>query len=293
MDRCSSGYPPDVTTMNRLYALVVAHLAAGALLGWAASVYQTKLIGASFAALLFGQCALLAVWGGFSIEQHVLRYTGVCAGSAYLWFILCVATSAWQDGRMDEMIIFALVIVACVFPAIGVFRALRRWGPKLLVCKATDVTAAHQPFQFSTRHLLVLAFGVAVALAIGRAARAFGQSQSPGNWLYDGLICATLGACTLHLVLAAVWASLAAEKVFVRRVLAFAAAPLVGLVLPFYANEPTLWGYAICAAAAGGAQEVVMLSLEVVRSAGYRVVRTSAATTQTPQSKVVVAHPLD
>ncbi|HVA46709.1 MAG TPA: hypothetical protein VNH11_10130 [Pirellulales bacterium] len=85
--------------MNRLHALVVAHLAAGIALSWAARVYPTTAMGVSLASVFFGQCALLAVWAGFSAAPQLWRYIKVGRGGTYLWLIVTIARPvfAWCE----------------------------------------------------------------------------------------------------------------------------------------------------------------------------------------------------
>src|SRR5487761_1296605 len=241
--RCHPFVPtsPDpsqkVTSMNRLHALVVAHLAAGIALSWAACVYPTTAMGVSLASVFFGQCALLAVWAGFSTTPQLLgRSIGIGCGGTYLWLIVTIATDAWRNANGNDLIAFALLTAACIIPVVALFRALQRWGPRLIVCQTSEIPAIHQPFQFSIKHLLLLAFGVATALAVGRAVRSI-DPRYQNSWPHILLICAVFGTCSLHVILTAVWACLAADKLLVRKSLAFAAALLVGLIPPFYFME--------------------------------------------------------
>lgn len=95
----SSDPSQKVTSMNRLHALVVAHLAAGIALSWAARVYPTTAMGVSLASVFFGQCALLAVWAGFSAAPQLWRYIKVGRGGTYLWLIVTIARPvfAWCE----------------------------------------------------------------------------------------------------------------------------------------------------------------------------------------------------
>ena len=87
---------------------------------------------------------------------------------------------------------------------------------------------------------------------------------------------------------------LAADKIWLRKSLAFAAALPVGLIPAFYFNVESANEFLLCVATAAGGQAVTMLSLDIVRSAGYRIVRTKIAAAQTtPQTEILVAHPLD
>ena len=152
--------------------------------------------------MFFSQCALLAVWGGFTTARRRLRYAGVGIGTVYLWLVMTVPIG-FQNS--EDLLAPALLIGLCVVPGVAIFRARQLGGARLIVCRADQVTSAHQPFQFSIKHLLLLALGVAAALALGRAARSV-DPRHDDEWLVLLLICAVLGVCTLHLILAAVWA---------------------------------------------------------------------------------------
>lgn len=279
--------------MNRLHALVIAHVAAGVALSWAAGVYRTTEMGVSLTSVFFAQCALVAVWAGFSTAPQSRRYVGVGCGGTYLWFILCVATDALRNANGKDLLIFVLLIAACVVPVVALFRALQRWGPRLVVCRASEIPEIHQPFQFSIKHLFLLALGVATTLAAGRVVQSI-DPRDQNSWPHILLVCTVLAACSLHLILAAVWACLAADKLLVRKSLAFTAAPLMGLIPPFYFKEehtPSNFLFC-CVATAAGTQALTMFSLDVVRSAGFRVARTNVSA-PTTQAEAVPAHPLD
>jgi hypothetical protein len=280
--------------VNRLHALVVAHVVAGVALSWAARVYPATTMGVSVASLFFAQCALLALWAGFGTTPPSLRYLGTALGGTYLWFVVTIATHAFENAQGKDLIAFAVLVAACVIPVVALFLALQRWGPRLVVCHASEIPAIHQPFQFSIKHLLLLALCVAAALAVGRGVRSI-DPRYQNSWPHILLICAVLGTCSLHLILAAVWACLAADKLSLRKSLAFAAALLVGLIPPFYFGQerhPDDFLFC-CVTTPAGTQAVAMLSLDVLRSAGFRVMRTDLAAARATEAEFATAHPLD
>lgn len=280
--------------MKRFVVLAVVHLVVALELSAnvAANAANDVWLFAFFGVLL-GQISLLAVWVGLGNASLRRRCAMVCVGGLY-WAVLVTAADGWKRPTdSEELLVLALVIIACLGPTIAIFLALKRWGPRLSVCSARERPSASKPFQFSTRHLLTLAVVVSAALAAGRPVRA--MDHSFGNrWLTLGVFCCVLAVCFTHTVLAAVWACLSANKFLLRVVIALVASALVGLVLPFYFRAPTFKEYLLCAMCFVIAQTVTVLTLLVARSAGYRVLRRQSQPDH-PRADLSVlgSHPLD
>lgn len=280
--------------MKRFIVLAVVHvvvaLALALSVSAAASGNNEPLI-FSFLGVLLGQVSLLSVWTGLGNMSLSRRCAMICLAGSYLWAVFLTGADEWKRLDVEKACVAALLVLACLVPAIGIFLVLKRWGPRLILCAPRDVPSANKPLQFSTRHLLMLALVVSAALAAGRPVRAIDQSFG-NRWFLFGLFCCVLGVCFIHALLAAVWACLSANKVFLRVPIALVAAALVGLVLPFYFRAPRFNEYLLCPMCFAIAQTVTVLSLLVARSAGYRVLRRQIQPIQ-PRADLVGLHPLD
>jgi hypothetical protein len=222
--------------MNRFAALiavlVVATIALGLCLSTADRNADKRLI-YSFLGLLFGDAALVSTWAGLSSASIARRFTGLFVAGTFLWAIVMTAAGIWRD--VEEGIRFAVVVAACVLPVTVAFMTLKHTGPRLLIRNAADLPRAHQPLQFSTRHLFILA--LLVALGSGRLVRGMGRTTF---WLEIAIISAVIAGSVLYTTLAAVWACLSANQVAWRALVAFAVALLAGLIPAYYFRAPSI-----------------------------------------------------
>jgi hypothetical protein len=278
--------------MNRFTVLTLAHVVAARELCVVVAT-SSNYLQFAFTGLLLGQASLLAIWVGLGNASLVRRGAAICVAGSFLWAVLVTAADGWRRPDAEELCVLALAIIACLLPTIALFLALKRCGPRLIICSARKRPPANKPFQFSTQHLLMLAVVVAAALVAGRLGRAMDNSIGNG-WFVVGVFCCILPVCFIYAVLAAVWACLPANKVIVRVPIALLVGALVGLVPPFYFRLPGLEEYLLCLMSAAIAQTVTILSLLVARSAGYRLVRRLPERTS-PRADLTIAgvHPLD
>ena len=280
--------------MNRFVALTMMHAAAAIGLSLAfQSHHSNDFLAVVFLGRLFGQVALLAIWGGLGPASGPRRVIGLCTAAVGLWVVVLTGTDVWSDTSAEDRVGFAMLIAACLTPTVGAFLALKRWGPRLRISRASNSSTTSKPFQFSMKHLFMLAFTVSAVLTLGRFVREI-EEDYLSLWFRVAIISAVLVVCLLHLVLAAVWACLAADKVALRMLAALVAALLFGLLPAYSFGQDNLSEYMYCAMCAGIGQMVTFVSLAVVRSAGYRVEATKPAVDPTTADfRALGSHPLD
>lgn len=282
-----------VEIKKRFVCLVATHLIVACTLAFGARLNDDRdnapLIFGLFGVLL-AQAALVSTWAALSNASVIRRFVGLCAAGGFIWGALLVAIGA-NIHAGDGHIIFAALVGACLLTVTAAFLSLKRVGPKIFMGTTDRLTAAHQPLQFTTRHLFVLAFVVSGALGLGRLVRA--RDTMP-LWFDVALVSAVMAVCLLYTVLAAVWASLSSNSTRWRALIALLAAVLVGLIPAYYFHAPSILEWLCCAECAGIAQVVILCSLWVVRSGGHRIATRGADELQSaPIVQPSTAHPLD
>ncbi len=233
-----------------------------------------------FVTLLCGQMCLLGVWLALGTNSGRCRVAGALTGIAFL--TTSVAYNTWlnNSGRVSIGMMLPVLLPMVSSPTLGVAAVLlvvRCWRAHLVAHGSDLPEAAAEGLQFSIRHLLLLTTAVAVLLIIAKGG---GLLMNNTPWLQTAGIIGMATLCFIAITLAAVWAGLGVsrptERIVVVMLLALFTGVLVAYVLTFdEMNEMSwqkMWGLPTGTVVTAA---VVMASLLVVRSNGYRLVRRS------------------
>ena len=240
---------------RRVLWLAMAHILIG-LTG--ASVANLSggptLRGAAFIGLVFSQTSLLGIWGSLGAGPWWRRMIGVVVGAAYLFLLLGVGVSDLSRWT------FMVVVLATTFVAIPLLMVRLLRVAIHLDCFSVVSVAR---IQFSIRHLMILTFVVACLISIGKLVQPFprGDIRFWLSWL----------AFTLSVVgILPVWFVLATKQPMLYCVGLIAVGACAGYCL---ARIGPVGDEGVWMTATATETLVVVVSLLVVRSCGYRLVR--------------------
>ena len=238
---------------RRILWLTVAHVVAGLIGSLAENLARhSPLVGGLFWGLFFGQISLLAIWGALGANPWSERRNGLIIGFAY-------HVALWSQGS-DLIVSVAVVAIALVTMSLP-----------LLIVRRFRVSIHRDPFpnalvslsQFSIRDLLILTFVIACLTSIGKLlSPEFSDRVFWISVVMSGIL--------------PVWFVLATKQPVVYSV------GLVGLVAvgacAGYCLGGDIYGSTQRLCMIGNATEAmtVVVSLLVVRSCGYRLVRLPA-----------------
>lgn len=261
--------PPDTIdsapthTGRGIHWLVVAHVAVGfvaALLdNTAGSKYEMASL--AFGGFWFGQTNLLGIWCGLGTSDRWRRFFGVILGIFSLYLMPGLNSG---DFLVENLFvsIMGTVLVATPLLIVRGFRVV------IQVDSSPTTLASH--FRFSIRHLLMLTFIVACVVSFGKIVHPLVLQW---QFIIEGIVFATV---PIVVGILPVWIALATKRpipygigfVIVAAVAGFcigrAYSPFDGVWMIFTATEAA----------------TVILSLLIVRSCGYRLVRLPKSTPQ-------------
>ena len=238
---------------RRVLWLAMAHILIG-LTG--ASVANLSggptLRGAAFIGLVFSQTSLLGIWGSLGAGPWWRRMIGVVVGLGYLSLLLGFGTF---ESRLKMACVVVLATTLVAIPLLMV-RFLR----VAIHLDSLPVVSARR-LQFSIRDLMILTFVVACLTTIGKWA----EPHLPhGRILIEFLL---FGVTFGVVGVLPVWFVLATKQPMLYSVGLIAVGACAGYCLA-RANHIGIWMTATATEAL-----VVVVSLLVVRSCGYRLMR--------------------
>ena len=173
-------------------------------------------------------------------------------------------------------LLFSEVIEVLVF-FVGVFLLFRRTGTELR--RVADPAEAGVPgrFQYSILHLLLIISVAAVVLGLVQSAR--GPGQMPLSAWRNVVIAALVLVSMLVNLFCAAWAVLGPGRAGLRVSLVFLVATLLGTALSLGANmdQGPRWLFVSFILVFLVLTLIVIASLLVVRSCGYRLIRKATA----------------
>lgn len=226
--------------------------------------------------VLVGQLMLLAFWAGLGTSGRAWRITGTVAGTSYvaLWstspHLLSLwnsPNSSWTDG-LGECGKMFLQSGLLVLIAGAMFLIMRRWFSHLERAADARQTAPTSRYQFSIQHLLVITTVTAMFLATSR-----GEWGRGDQWKLIMAIVLFFGTCVANAIYA-VRGTLSLGPTRWRLFLVLVVAVLLGIGITLITGIATVswWLGALMALTMTVPTLVVVLSLLVVRSCGYRLV---------------------
>jgi hypothetical protein len=206
-------------------------------------------------ALAMGQAVLIALWGVASASSLWRRLAGLVAGAAYLEALLAL-------GLDGEFLGTATVTIALTSASLLVIRAL---GIRLARQAEKDDVGPHEPegLKFSIRGLMIFTAVVALLSAGARALQA-----SHGRFI---LLAAVWALCFVAVGLVALWAALGEARPKRRGPIVFVLSPALGVFFA-YASDAHQAGCFYILTTMLLYPAVLLVSLLVVRSCGYRLV---------------------
>ncbi|MHB0958291.1 MAG: hypothetical protein ACYC0X_12495 [Pirellulaceae bacterium] len=239
----------------RIFGLVVVHL----IVGWIGAylVYSAgrgpTLWAGSFLGLMLSQASLLGIWGSLGTSLWWRRLIGVVIGIGYLAPVLGIGIYEVSMGTFIVVVVVTL-FVAIPLLIVRVFRTVIRLDD--------SPVASFGRIQFSIRHLMILTFVVACLVSLGKLVQPF---------LFHGrVIDLFLEAVTLAFVsILPVWFVLATKWPIIFSIGLVAVGACVGYCIgQRFGDIEELMTTATATEALS-----VVVSLLVVRSGGYRLVR--------------------
>lgn len=273
---------------RRLRLLVAAHLLVSAVLVAKflipAHVHYLPLMW-MLASLSIAQGVLLSFWAAMGTQRAGLRLLGALLGSVYVaawpaFGSVFAPHPAWAPERSlaDTLLNEVGAYCAAVLFFSAIFGIARRWFVELRLIFAEAESSQPGKFQYSIQHILIVTSIASVVLALRRSA----THEGPGG-LTDWEIVAGNILITLTMAINAVCAAcaaLAVGPVRTRVCLVLLVALLLGAAVAFSGSGMTLnwWLSPSFALTLTLPTAIILASLLVVRSCGYRLVARTRAT---------------
>jgi hypothetical protein len=226
------------------------------------------------------QVMLLAFWLGMGTSKSIRRLLSTLCGSAYVtvWPVVALLSSPDYMGPSAIGCYLGRFSINCAVVLVfaGILLLIRRRGGELRRVSESGTSDPPSRFQYSILHLLVITSIVAVVLGLARSTRATDTADI-------GWYVATLGILLVVVFavnsVCAVWAALGAGQVRLRVSLVLLVAILLGTALPIAARQHLVsWrAFASLLLATVLPTAILIVSLLVVRSCGYRLTRSRSA----------------
>lgn len=300
-------FAPDYARRSgrrRIRWLVAAHLAAIAAVQAAQPAWSAMRVDVAVS-LELAQFTLLAIWfalgkGGW--KARLLKNLACVAIVAAANESPAVISSASHNADFFRILLVQGMMTATVWiPAAGGVAVARRWGPRFELVERVPESIDASGTQFSIRSLLLVTLVIALVVVVVvtlKYAYVDPQRARAGLavfYILAALVVINCGCCGV-LAVADVWAGLGVSNLPFR----ITAAVLVGIVLQMLLFMAFTWKwelgtFAVQAALGVLDQGVVIGSLLVVRSCGYRVISRAARSPEhaQPAGIATAPHPLD
>ena len=258
---------PPMNPRRRMLWLVVMHIVVGLIGALAAYSPSPDFLRAAFVGIVFSQTSLLGIWGGLGTNPWWKRLVGVVVGVGYLGLQLGVSFSE-LDRTTFLWVVAGTTISALPLLLVRLFRVAIRLD--------SSAAGSVERFQFNIRHLLTLTFVVACLISIRNCVEPYAIeiTETPDGvvsdyfdeavyyWLFPAAVVGVLGVLP-------VWFVLATKQLVLSCVGLLAAGVCAGYWLGRLYDEPP----SISMTATITEVVAVVVSLLVVRSGGYRLVR--------------------
>jgi hypothetical protein len=257
----------------QIQALLLAHVLL--LLGstWLCSnLHPTSWLASIAGSVFVAQACLIGVWLGVRRSSVLWRW-----GVAAIGVGLIAAASGFAQrlgvSSLTVLITFSLALIA-VFTTMTAILLLiaRKSYHAVLISDWRAEQGQTEGFQFGVRHLLIVTFAVAMLLGLrGAASHLLRESEAVAGPI---LVMLFFGVALGVPCLVVLWATLGTKRPHERVVVAMVFVLLVAMLTPLYFGED--WqeqGFWRMALPIVPMFAVIIVSLLVVRSAGYRLVQ--------------------
>ena len=248
------------------------------------------------AVLEFAQVTLLSVWCALGHGRWWMRLL--------LSYACVVAIVVIKDGTRVSFMArawytletfamnFAMATLGWLTAAIGLAMA-RTWGPRFEIVRVGAYDKQRPPLQFSILSLMIVTVITAVVLTVARPiSEAADASRLQKMLTFFCFFAPAIATYSAALAVALVWAGLGESHVGLRVTIAIVLQLSLWLLFRFLVSRDSLTWQNIGVPIAGHLAQsaLVVGSLLVVRSCGYRVVSRSATEKDAGVARV---HPLD
>ncbi|HVX16299.1 MAG TPA: hypothetical protein VHC22_34250 [Pirellulales bacterium] len=253
--------------------LVGRHLLASlALVGWMRFVLHPDDDGylvsvAALVGLVVSQAGLLALWAIFSHGRRWVRCCGAVAGALLVSSQMIAVVDDWGQAR--EFIGIAIWIGAPMLVVSICALFLRQWGVEVVGADEFRPNTMREGVRFSIGQILCLTSLIGLLLAIVRALHGLDDAESAASAV---LVATLIGVLFGGQTLASLWAMLGLGRPWLRSALPLMLAAASAALIHLSTHDPAdrYWVYI-------GTTEwetiIVLISLLVVRRAGYRIIR--------------------
>ena len=212
-------------------------------------------------ALAVSDACLLSIWGVLGSNRFALRAIGWLIGLGYLETI-----TVWGTGEDD----FCFLASLSALSVSAVLLVARRWSGPLRKLDSVVATDQVPSFQFSIQGLLLLTFAVAASIAAVQTAFAwYGRPGHVVELVIWAVGVATTGLCS-------VWAVMLSARNAARAAVVLLFSIVIGALIAFGIDEGSET-YAYLMLITGLQAAILLVSLQIVRVAGYRLMRRSAS----------------
>jgi hypothetical protein len=263
---------------GRIKWLVAAHVVAMLAMARFQPVGPVDLSGT----LEFAQSNLLGVWFAFSAgswRRRLLKSFGCLLVVAVMKEGPTRILSMAVDIRLlpEIVIIHAIFAATAWLTAAGGLAIVKLWGPKLKLTYSSEAAPQASAVQFSIRSLLIATLITAINLSAAIFIRAHLDPTPDSIWLFLCIYVPAFAVYSVAVVVASVWAGLGVSHLGLRTAAAVGLQLTLSLLLSFaflqtWDLERTVW----MAAQQLAETAIVIGSLFVVRSCGYRIVAQAA-----------------
>jgi hypothetical protein len=251
-------FPRFSTSALRLASLIVCHVALGCVLGLCQQPPERNATGVMFIALLYSEATLLGVWVSLANRFEWFRPVGIIAAIVYLFALLSLVVRSIEFG------LFSAIIAGTFALAIFVMIVLRFTRLRLCRLAPGDSNPKSTAIQYSIRQLMIVTAAIAILFAI---ARSLSETR-------EGSIINIFAPCLAAAPLLATWAMLTVGRLWLRIPVVFATSLISGL-LPLFLTPDAAPDYWFWPSITFTQAIFSLATLFVVRSWGYRLVRTT------------------
>ena len=223
-----------------------------------------------FAALLSAQVCLLGIWAGLGNLRWPLRTAGVFSGLGFIGGVAILADDMWRRNWGSLLTLIGLILAATVVVALFLV-VLRVWFLRVAFLEPSGPVALAEGLQFRIRDLLVLTAVVALLLGLGRIVHWTSGPRGVNSSELLAMAVMVLGVVSVALL--TLWTGLGMGKPGPRLLILLPFCVATGAFIPYIQSGSPWWRYVVWIGLTVVEALLVVTSLWVVRSCGYRLVR--------------------
>lgn len=220
------------------------------------------LVQVGYLALVVSEAMLLGMWIGFSGQPWLVRAGGGLVGAAWLYLL---AFAPFPLKSLAEAIQLSGFMLPIPFVVALAALGLRWWLTALRRADEWPAPAPGKDWQFTLGSLIGFMLAVSMLLALGKFLHNFDRGSA---LVFVGVVC-LIAVLAIGLL---VWACLGIGRPAVRVPVATTGMFAIGMLVPYYTADIELWRYLIWAGLMFAISVLMIGTLLVLRSCGYRLV---------------------